>query len=187
MRIATTLGFALLAICLIGATSVSAQVPNIAVYFDDVNTESAVCPGGFLLDTLYVVAQNIGTFINGVEYQITGLTNPYFTWGGDFPAALNPYSFAIGLSPNGISLGWPLPQNAFVPFIVQRILIFWDCTGCGPQANVTVVQHPATLFLGVAEFGTGVLLPAVGLTATVCASVATHETTWGKVKSLYAE
>ena len=186
MKIATTLGFALLVICLIGATNVSAQVPNIAVYFDDINTETVVCQGS-ILDTLYVVAQNMGTFINGVEYSISGLNNSLFAYVAEFPAALNPYSFAIGASPTGVSLGWGLPQNAFVPFIVQRILIVWNCIECSNREFIIVQPHPATLFLGVAEFGSGNLISCVGLTATVCATVATHETTWGAVKSMYQD
>ena len=100
---------------------------------------------------------------------------------------LNPYSFAIGISPTGVSLGWGLPQNAFESLIVQRALVIWNCTGCGPVDVVRVLPHPATSFLGVAEFGTGRLIPAVGLTATICFTIATHETTWGAIKSLYQD
>lgn len=186
MRIATTLGFALLAICLIGATNVSAQVPNIAVYFDDIRFENQqVCPG-IILDTLYVVAQNLGTFINAIEYRIDySPGSAYLLWIGDIPAALNPYSFRIGTSPTGISLGWGLPQNAFVTFIVGRALVLWNCVGCGAPDVVQVLKHPATNFLGAVEFGTGVPIPCVGLTATICVTYATHDKTWGAIKALY--
>lgn len=190
MKIATTLGFALLAVCLIGATSVSAQVvPNIAVYFDDIHFESQqACPGNNVVDTLYVIAQNMGTFINAIEYRIQYTPgSAYFLKLGDIPAALDPYSFAIGQSETGVSIGWNLPKNAFVSFIVQRVIILWQCTGCGAADVVQVLPHPATGFLGAVEFGTGAFLPAVGLTSTICNTVATHESTWGAVKSLYRE
>jgi hypothetical protein len=188
MRIATTLGFALLAICLIGATNVSAQVPNIAVYFDDINTEAvAICPG-IILDTLYVVAQNVGTFINAIEYRIQySPGSGYLAHIGEIPAAIDPYSFAVGSSPSGVSIGWGLPKNAFVPFIVQRVLVLWDCAGCGAQDVIQVLKHPATGFLGAVEFGTGAFIPCVGLTALICPVVATHDKTWGAVKSLYRD
>ena len=154
MNTPAILGFVLLAICLIGVTSVGAQVPNIAVYYDDIHTEAVACQGMSVLDTLYVVAQNIGTFINAAEYRIQySPMVSYLIWVSDMPAALGPYSFAIGMSPSGISIGWNLPQNAFAPFIVQRILILWACTGCGPVDVVRVLPHPATSFLGVGAAG----------------------------------
>lgn len=187
MRIAMTLGFVLLAICLVGATTVRAQaVPNIAVYYEDIHFESGVCPGFNVVDTFYVVAQNVGTFINAVEYRIdyTPVHN-YFLKIGDFPAALDPYSFNIGSSETGISIGWSLPKNAFVPFILQRVVVIWQCTGCLGSDVIQVLPHPATGFLGAVEFGTGRFIPCVGLTATICSHIATHEKTWGAVKSLY--
>ena len=130
MRIVTTLGFALLAICLIGATSVSAQVPNIGVYFDGIKTDLKVCPG-ILLDTLYVVARDVGGSISAAEYRIDySPGSGYLSWIGDIPSHSHPYSSKIGSSPTGVSLGWDLPGHDFLPIILQRVLILWNCAGC---------------------------------------------------------
>jgi len=186
MKTATAVGFALLAICLVGATDAGAQIPNIAVYYEDIAKEQAVCPGVGILDTLYVVAQNVNTFANAAEYSIEySPGHGYLIFLADFPAVLNPYTISLGVSPLGLSLAWSLPKNMFVPFIVQRVLVIWECNVCVGMDIIRVRKHPATNFLGVAEFGTGKLIPCVGLTALICATVPTHEKTWGAVKAMY--
>lgn len=185
MRIATTF-FALAAVLLVGVSSVSAQ-PSVAVYFDDINTESAVCPGP-MLDTLYVVAQNFNNFLGAIEYQIDySPGQAYLTWIGD--DVLNGGGAVVGSSPTGISIGYPLPANGFFPLIVQRAFVFWNCSSCGPQDVVKVNANPFTVDpTPVAViFNTQTKVPGIGLTSLICAAVGTEDGTWGKVKALYSE
>jgi hypothetical protein len=181
MRIAITFVFALMVLCVVGNSSVSAQ-PSIAVYFDQINTEATLCQTG--LDTLYVVAQNVNTFFNAIEYKI--VYSPgfnYFFWVGD----LNSAGTVVGNSSVGVSLGWGLPHNGFNPIVVQRILIFWTCSGCIGPDDVIVVPNPFTADPVVAvEFPTNIKIPMIGLTSTICAVVPTEDTTWGRVKSMYS-
>jgi hypothetical protein len=183
MRIAITFVFALMVLCVVGNSSVSAQ-PSIAVYFDQINTESEVCLGPNVLDTLYIVAQNVNTFFNAIEYRVDySPGSAYFTFVGD----LNSAGTVVGNSAVGVSLGWGLPHNGFNPVVVQRALVFWTCSGCGPQDFIRVVPNPFTPDPIVAvEFPTNIKIPMIGLTSLICASVPAHETTWGKVKSLYS-
>jgi len=158
---------AVVVVALMIATPGLAQMPKVSVYFDAAYTQTEMdCPGPSL-DTLYVVAENFGTFINGLEFKIQ--YPPQMIWLADLPAVVNPYAFAIGNSPTGASLGWALPQNGFIPLCAMRVLILWNCVDCS-SANglVQVMKHPATNFLGAAEFGTGVLIDAEGSTAVVC-------------------
>ena len=52
---------------------------------------------------------------------------------------------------------------------------------------VKVVANPVTGFLGVTDFPQYNLIPGVGLTSYICATVPAEETSWGQVKALYGE
>ena len=161
----------------------------VQMYFDSkLRTTDAFCPRGPMVDTLYVVAHNFNAYITAIEYRI--LLPPELVWLGDIPAASNQYSFVIGNTPTGISIGWGLPQNAIESFVLNRILVFWVCEqwNCGEQHAAWVLAHPATGFLRAIRWPDSQFIYADGSVSWVCFShpVATHQTTWGAVKNLYA-
>lgn len=179
MRIATLVFAALIAT----AVAVSAQTPYIAVYFDPgLSDETKDCPGP-VPDNLYVAGLNFNTFVTGAEFAVQ--YPAAMAWLGD--ANLPPVS--VGTTPSGISLGWTAPQNGFVPIHMCTVSIFWQCTCCCGIENsqIKVVPNPNTGFLGFTDYPQFNLIPAVGLTAFVCATVPAEETTWGQVKALYGE
>lgn len=186
MRIAITFVFALMVLCVVSSSTVSAQ-PSVAVYFDaNWTQESEVCQGVGIVTFAYVVAQNLNTFFNAIEYQIdySPVFN-YVSWIGDQNSA----GTVVGQSPSGVALGWGLPLNGFSPVLVQKVILLWNCNACAGQDVVKVNPHPFTLDPTViaVEFPSNVKIPMVGMTSLLCAGVATEETTWGKVKSLYGE
>lgn len=181
MRIATLVVVALLAT----AVAVGAQTPYIAVYFDQYHTqETETCQGIGNLDTWYVAAVDFNVFITGAEFAI------------QYPPAVihladvNTPPVTIGNTLTGVSMGWPLPQNGYGLLSVCQVQVFWNCDYCvAPFLNnaVRVVAHPVTGFLGVTDFPNFNLVPGIGLTALICATVPVEDTTWGQVKALYGE
>lgn len=189
MRFVTTLVF-VLAICLVGIAS--AQTPYVSVVFSD-GSEEIVCPGPGI-DSLFVYAYNFNAFLSGIEYGINypdgnadgnspGEPN-YMTWIADYDTQ----PVTIGTSFTGLSMGWPIPVNGFFPVLVHKVLINWTCTGClATQGEVTVIPHPLFGFVRATKFPDQGIIDGVGLTSLVCATVASEETTWGQIKSLYED
>jgi hypothetical protein len=180
MRIATLVVLALMAT----VVAVSAQTPFIAVYFDEgLSQESKDCPG-FVVDTWYVAALNFNTFLSGAEFQIQ------YPPAVMYVADLNLPPVVVGNTAAGISMGFALPVNGFSPITLCAVQVLWLCEACdGPFIDnvVKVVKHPFTNFLGVTDFPGYNEIPAVGLTAYICATVPVEETSWGQVKALYGE
>lgn len=177
MRIATLVVTALLATVVVA----SAQTPFIAVYFDQYYTQEAKdCPGVGMLDSWYVVARNANCFVTGAEFMI------------DYPAVTMWLSDAgtppvtIGNTASGISMGFGLPLNGYNPVLLCTVNVMWMSDCAGTPTPLRVVQNPNTLYLGLVDFPNYELVPAVGLTATLCPpTVPTEESTWGQVKALY--
>jgi hypothetical protein len=180
MRIATLVVVALMAT----VVAVSAQTPYIAVYFDQYLTqETKDCPGP-MMDTWYVAAKNFNTFLTGAEFAIQYPVA--VTWLSDF----NKPPVSVGNTPSGISMGFALPVNGFFDVFLCNVQVFWNCSACvDPFLNnaVKVVANPNTNFLGVTDFPQYDLIPGVGLTSYICATVPAEETSWGQVKALYGE
>ncbi|UCH84510.1 MAG: hypothetical protein JSW50_02115, partial [Candidatus Latescibacterota bacterium] len=88
----------------------------------------------------------------------------------------------------GISMGYASPLNGFSTLQVCKVYVMWNCDTC-PSTNIPmpVVKNPSTNFLGYTDFPNFVPFNAVGLTSLICATIATEESTWGKVKALYGE
>jgi len=184
MRVATLLVFALM---VISAATVSAQTtPFIGVYFDNTwQTESTMfpgCPGVDVFDTLYVAITNTNTFISGVEFAVN--YPPELLWISD----LWVQPVTVGNTQSGISMGWATPQNGFSTVQICGVLVQWKCNTC-PTTNIPmpVGPNPFTTFIGYTDFPNFAQFPAVGLTSLICATIATEESTWGKVKALYGE
>jgi hypothetical protein len=179
-------GFALLLLTLCIAPA-SAQVqPFIGAFFNEGLTEETKdCPGA-VLDTLYVAMYNANAFVIGAQYQIT------------YPASMNWLAdvgtppATIGITPTGISMGYPLPLNGFFPILLHSVLIQWFCQDCTGSVNDQLVVGTHPQFPG-SPFWTNWpafdQFPAIGLTSTICQEppIATEETTWGKLKALYNE
>lgn len=190
MKFARILVIAFIAVGFVAlSTTANAQTGYVAVYFDNgFSVEQKNCPGPGVLDTLYVAMVNWNMNVGGVQFAIA--YPPEVIHIADFnkPAA------TIGATPTtnasgGFAAGFPIPQNGFFPVFVTSVLIQWNCADCStPNIPVPVVGHSG---LGGTIIGTrwpdAAPFPGVGLTALICATVPTEETTWGKVKSLYTE
>ncbi len=157
--------------------------PLVRVYFDEnFQHDFLDCPGQ-IIDTLYVVAENFNTYLSAIEYQISYPTALSFL--GDiipeYPAALS-----IGSSPYGISIAYTIPLDAFGPALVQRVLVFWNCTNCEVCREIIEVQpHPASGRIQAVRWPDPTTFEADALRAVICPCVGTKQTTWGNVKSLY--
>jgi hypothetical protein len=172
----------------VGAMGVSAQTPNIQVYFDsNLSQTAAECQGIGAPQTLYVVANNFNMFLSAVEYSIdySGLSSLFYL--ADIPVApLN-----IGSTATGVASSWNIPQNAFGPMIVMTVLAQWNCDDCaGELANQSIVVEPNPSALSgqvqAVRWPDNVVVVGLGMTSLVCPGpVPVAETTWGQIKSLY--
>ena len=158
--------FALLAVCCLAVGPASSQERVVTVYFDQNWTQRTIdCPGAGV-GTLYVVAENLDMFMAAIEFKID--YPPCMTWIAD----LDLPSVTLGTSPQGITIGFPLPQNAFAPFQVMRVLVMWNCTDCDlTNQRVSVVAHPAFGRVSVVRYPYFELFEARGRTSTVCQHV----------------
>jgi hypothetical protein len=117
--------------------------------------------------SVYIVAENWNYFISGIEFKVE--YPPSMTWLAD----LDTPPVTIGSSPNGISIGWPLPQSGFFPIQVMRALVLWNCTGCdSPNQQIKVVGHPVSGLVQVARFPDYALVEGRGRASIVCPEVA---------------
>ena len=171
-----------LGILAIGAQMASAQeVPYVMLYFDDLYTVgSKDCPGA-QPDSAYIVVKNFNMYLQAIEYQV--LYPPEMVWLGDDVGD----ALAIGNTSIGIAESWPLPQNAFVPYAVAKVLFMWNCVGGCPLTNIpiTIVPHPETFKLRALRWPDLVEITAIGMTSLVCATIPVEESSWGKIKALY--
>jgi hypothetical protein len=170
------------------ALSASAQTPNVQVYFDANLTQTQspcpAAPAGTIFGSLFVVANNFGSFINAIEYQI--VYPPQLGFVGDtFNTPL-----VVGNSAIGVSVAWAVPQNAFAPLIIGLANILWLCQDCpGPNVGAQIVVIPSPLNLDgkvqAVQWPTNIKLDGIGQTSLLCTGVPTEETTWGGIKALY--
>jgi hypothetical protein len=179
-----------IAVAFIGAFAVSsnAQVPNIQIYFDDLlQATQGDCADHFSgeLDQLNVVMNNFNMFVSSVEFGTDFGLNFPVTWLGDVH---NPGAINLGNSPTGVAISFPIPQNAFGPFVCMRMSVLWQCDSCvgQPVQTIAVVPHPGTGFVRAVEFNTFRTVVGVGMTSAVCPGpVSTEESSWGQIKALY--
>lgn len=178
-----------LAAAFVGVVSfnANAQVPNASVYFDDVtfSQQQENCPNapaGTVLGTLYVVLNNVNSFISAVEFGI--VYPPAIGWLGDaFDTPLH-----LGDSPTGVAISWSTPRNAFGNLKVMEAIFVWNCEGCvGFENNpIIVVPHPQTNQLRAVAAPSNILINLVGGTSMICPQgIPVQEETWGAIKSLY--
>ncbi|MFH1756203.1 MAG: hypothetical protein ABIA59_10940 [Candidatus Latescibacterota bacterium] len=170
----------------LGLLAISAQIagaqslPFLQVFFDDLYTVGSMdCPGA-MPDSAYVVAKNFNMYMQGIEYKVAYPAE--MVWLADNVGT----ALAIGNTSIGIAQAWPLPQNAYVPFSVAKVLFFWNCTGC-PIKNIpiVVVPHPETFKLRALRWPDLLEVNIVGSTSLVCATIPVEESSWGQIKALY--
>ncbi len=162
----------------------SAQIPNVMLFFDQYHSQgSKDCPPGTpgtIADSAYVVALNFNMWLTGIEYSVQYPTE--MTWIGDVTGD----ALIIGDTPSGIAQVWGLPQNAFEPLQVAKILFLWNCNGCASHdVGVVVAPHPYTGYLRATRYPDAAFFDAVGMTSLICATTPADESTWGKIKALY--
>ncbi|MDH3198370.1 MAG: hypothetical protein OEO21_09035 [Candidatus Krumholzibacteria bacterium] len=183
-----------LAVALIGlgAHSANAQLPYVQAYFSvDPYTTGMNCPGPGTQE-LFVVAHNYNTFLIAAEFSVSlppALAYLGFTSSAQLSIG-DPVLAIGGASAPGVTLSWPYPQNAFVPFLFAVLQCFWTCDDClgGPEP-LAVMPH------GVSQSLTIVSWPAlvadtrgIGMVSIVCPDpVPVEETSWGQIKALYEE
>lgn len=173
------------AIVSLGAIA-NAQTPNVSIYFDDnASQTTADCPAapvGTVIDSFLVVANNFNMWMNGIEYAID--YPPQIGFLADIiPAG----RLSIGSTPIGIGITFPIPGSAFGAFVIQKVYFIWMCDGCDGNQNapIAVVPYPSSGLVRAVRWPDLAVVPGVGMTSLICATVPAEETTWGKVKALY--
>jgi hypothetical protein len=189
-----------LAVALAGvmAGSAIAQVPNVQVYFDPGFSETqASCPGGppgTVLANLYVVMNNWNMNVTGVDFSIQ--YPPALSWLSDLPLPDPLTMVNIGASPTGIAIAWAncCTQNGFLPILALVPLVVWGECDCaqGPQPLVVRGFLQGTGLPGEKPGPTAIRredfveFAGLGMTSLICpGQIATEQSTWGQVKSLY--
>jgi hypothetical protein len=171
-----------------GALPVMAQTENFQVYFDDNYTQaSANCPGVGVVDTLYVVANNMNMWFSAAEFSVA--LPAQLTWFADMPNT----PLAIGNTQSGVAYSWSLPQNGFAPYELCKMLVSWNCDDCAgvvsPGWTVVVNRNlanpPTVTNPRVTHYPDNVLIEVIGNTSLICAQVPVEDTSWGQLKALY--
>ena len=188
-RVIATAGVALVLFAL-SIGSAAAQSPYIAVFFEtdgwgNYYTMQKDTPPGGGVDQFYVVAMDLNALVMAFEYSIT--IPGSITYATEIPTGI----INLGASPwfmGGISIAYNLPQNGFKPLLLSTVYFTWNAGDCVVTDDPIVVTHnPTTGFFGYTLWPSFQKYPISGMTSLLCATIATEETTWGKVKSLYSE
>jgi hypothetical protein len=171
------LRWCLAAILIASAPHAWAQVPYVQAYFDYSpatgygKTALYECRAPATFDTLTVVAHNVNQWINGVEFSL------------DIPPVLLYLDFVhsatltIGSPPSGLALAWQVPQSAFGPFVIARVIVLWTAfCSCreGPQP-IFVYGFPPNHNPMISQWPGYVAMAAVGMTSLVCADPPTTQ------------
>jgi hypothetical protein len=187
MRVAATVVFALMILCVYGIGASNAQTPYFGVFFEtdgwgNYSTMQKDTPPGGGLDLFYVVATDLNVLALGFEYSL--IWPGSITYAGETAAG----DVVLGTSVSGISIAFNLPQNGFQQILLSTVNFVWNAGDCAVLDDpIHVIQNPNTGFIGYTVWPSFDAFPAQGLTSLLCATIPTEETTWGKVKSLYSE
>lgn len=181
-------------IAIVSAGAVSAQTPFVQVYFDYGSgaDPTGVCPSapiGTVIDEVTVIAHNFNMWMTAIEYQID--YGPVLSFLAD---NVDPSALVIGSSPAGISIAWPIPQNAFGAFVTQTATVVWMCDDCGLWPDTPfpqVLGHPfysTGYIVEATRWPDVVIITGIGMASTICpVIIPVEDTTWGQLKSLYSE
>jgi hypothetical protein len=167
----------------LGTSIVSAQTPNVQVFFEGGTAHLPECPPdmpGTVLGHMYVVASNFNMWIAAIEY------------GTSFPPQLNVLGMTTGgldiIEPPfaGVATSWPFPINGFSPVVVNDITFIYNCQLCfETDIQVVLGPHPVTGFVRAVQWPDNTIVNGVGLVSTICSTIPTEDTTWGSIKALY--
>jgi hypothetical protein len=175
------------------------QTPKVQLYFDSNLTQwNKSCPG-FVVDSLFVVAENFPEDLVQIEYSIS--YPPALAWIGDVVSSGN----TVGSTPTGITHNWTAPAPASSQVVLARVLVMWQCDYCDSYvlgSHVCANAHPGSGSLRALGAEHGQWIFAEGWGANVCPpmcgegvcppwlcepipTVPVQATTWGAVKELY--
>jgi hypothetical protein len=93
-----------------------------------------------------------------------------------------------GGAPDGVTITYQIPQNAFDPFICMKMNVLWTCDDCTalPVQPINVVPHESSGLVQAIEWQTFNAIGGVGMASAVCPGiVSTEESSWGQIKALY--
>jgi hypothetical protein len=183
------------ALLCMGAIGAFAQIPNMQVYFDkNLQQTQRDCQGFLVNDTCQVVCNNFNMLMSTVEFGIQPPTvNAYFLEDILPAGALKLGDTSVN---QGLVITYPLPRNCFQPFVADQIVITWLCDVCGqvgPPASIfaepiVVIPNQTSGYLRAIEYDSLRIIDVVGMTSLLCpGEVKTEDSTWGRVKSLYAQ
>jgi hypothetical protein len=184
----------------------NAQSAYLQVYFDEDLTETTApnCPldaPGTVVDELYVVAHGFDAWLSAIEFRLALPSE--LIWLGD---VWDQGHLALGSSPTGIAIAFPVPVNAFAPVQVLKVVVVWMCQGCGFAAErdcasvdmlVCVDAYPSSGYMRAvtwpdqrlvqATSGTAIICPLICGTNPTCPEkpVPVESTTWGRIKAQY--
>jgi hypothetical protein len=183
-----------LAVVFVGlmAAGASAQAPFFQMYFDDGSNGSygetqINCGLVGQFQSIYVVAQNTGAFVQALDYSVaipTGLLFLSETFAAD-PLVLGATPSTI--SPEGVAVAYGLPRNGFEPMLIATISALWtgECN-CSNSSPLIVGAWPGKTSPQVIRWPDNAEINPIGMTSLLCPGpVSTTETTWGGVKALY--
>ena len=173
----------------------NAQIPHVAVYFDPgLQYQQGDCPTdlpGTVAQTLYVVANNFGIWMNAIEYSIA--YPPQLMWLGDIDES-DVGKLSLGSSPyigdgtGGVGIAFSPARDGFVQLEVQKVVVLWMCNDCGPanrDAPLIVMPFEPSGLVRAVEWPNLNVHIGIGFRSLVCSTTPVQETTWGQVKALY--
>jgi len=182
----------------------NAQPAYLQVYFDQDLTETVAgsCPyemPGTVVSELYIVAHGFDAWLSAIEFRLALPSE--LVWLGD---VWDQSHLALGSSPTGIAVAFPLPVNAFAPVQVLTVVVLWMCQDCDMIAEncatantlVCVDVYPSSDRIRAVTWPDQRLIQATSGTAIICPTlcgggscpelpVPVDETTWGRIKAQY--
>lgn len=172
-------------IILVMSVSLAAgQTPTLRIYFDlELTQGHQGCPDppdSLLEDSLYVVAENFGTWFTAMEYQIQ--FPPEMILIEDDTGGLN-----ISNSAEGIATAWPTYLIGTERVVINKVKFMWNCQ-IDPNGDIPIpiVAHPQTGHIRGVSWWTHEFITAVGSSGWISQEeVPVEDTSWGRIKSIY--
>ncbi len=183
----------------------NAQPACLQVYFDQDLTETVApsCPDGppgSVVGELYIVAHGFDAWLSAIEFRLALPSE--LIWLGD---VWDQSHLALGSSPTGIAIAFPLPVSAHAPVQVLKVIVLWMCQGCQiavedcASVNMLVCMdvYPSSGLMRAVTWPDQRLIQATSGTAIICPlaygnnptcpelPVPVDETTWGRIKAQY--
>ena len=196
------LGLVSLAIAFLAPAAVWAGTPRVSIYFDRGYTvQTKDCPG-YVVDYLYIVAEDFNIQMAGIEFAVDYPEEILWLSDMEIPPV------TLGQTPTGISMGFGLPVNAYSPVLLTKVAIYWNCDHC-TRYNVPIcpTANPYSGYVRATRFPDYALVygmiegawicPTMCLSTPGCVTQSTgcpqppappvpvEDLSWGKIKELY--